>query len=99
MNGQVAFVLVTIYLVVVAGASLVAFVAYGMDKRWAKLGSRRVPEQTLHVVALLGGWPGALAGQRVFRHKTKKVRFRAVFWLVVVVHVAVVIGVVYLLIS
>lgn len=41
-------------------------------------------------MALLGGWPGALLGQRQFRHKTKKLSFLIVFWLVVVLHVAIV---------
>ena len=88
--------LATAYLIVVAITSLVAFIAYGFDKRWARTGKRRVPEQTLHVMSLLGGWPGALAGQRLFRHKTQKLSFRIVFWLTVVMHLGVVGGVVYL---
>lgn len=56
--------------------SLLTFLLYGMDKRAAKQGARRVPEVRLHVLALLGGWPGAWLGQRVFRHKTIKVSFR-----------------------
>lgn len=70
--------------------SVVSFVAYGLDKGRAGNGSRRIPEQTLHLLAFLGGWPGALLGQRQFRHKTKKVSFLIVFWLVVVLHVAIV---------
>jgi uncharacterized membrane protein YsdA (DUF1294 family) len=85
-----------VYLVVVALMSVVAFVAYGFDKRRARKNGRRVPEKTLHLMALFGGWPGALIGQRVFRHKTQKISFRIVFWLCVVLHLAVVGGVVYL---
>jgi uncharacterized membrane protein YsdA (DUF1294 family) len=70
--------------------SFACFVAYGWDKRSAATGSRRVPEQTLHILALLGGWPGALLGQRHFRHKTKKLSFLIVFWCVVALHVAIV---------
>lgn len=70
--------------------SIACFVAYGWDKRCAANGSRRVPEQTLHILALLGCWPGALLGQRQFRHKTKKLSFLIMFWCVVVVHVAIV---------
>jgi len=70
--------------------SLVCFTAYGLDKRRAANGNRRIPEQTLHILALLGGWPGAWLGQRQFRHKTKKVSFLIVFWCVVVLHVAIV---------
>jgi uncharacterized membrane protein YsdA (DUF1294 family) len=69
-------------------SSPTAWTAYGLDKRRASSGGRRVPERTLHLLALLGGWPGALLGQRRFRHKTQKVSFRIVFWVVVVLHVA-----------
>src|SRR6187455_1139844 len=79
-----------IYLGLVFVMSAVCFTAYGLDKRLAVNGSRRVPENTLQLLALLGGWPGALLGQRQFRHKTKKVSFLIVFWLVVVLHVAIV---------
>ena len=85
------------YLVVVLVLSLVAFVFYGFDKRRARKDGRRVPEKTLHLIALFGGWPGALIGQRVFRHKTQKLSYRIVFWLCVMLHLAVVAGAVYLL--
>lgn len=81
---------IVIYLILVFLMSFVCFTAYGLDKRLAKIGSRRIPEQTLHILALLGGWPGALLGQRYFRHKTQKLSFLLVFWCVVVMHVAVV---------
>jgi uncharacterized membrane protein YsdA (DUF1294 family) len=83
------------YLSLVAVMSCACFVAYGLDKRRASNGSRRVPEGTLHLLALLGGWPGALLGQRQFRHKTQKVPFRIVFWVAVALHVAVVGAVAY----
>ena len=44
----------------------------------------RVKETSLHLLELLGGWPGALAGQHFFQHKTRKVRFQVVFWGIVV---------------
>lgn len=61
--------------------SLVTFCVYGMDKSAAKRGKQRVPESTLHLLSLLGGWFGALLGLKVFRHKTKKRRFLVIFWL------------------
>jgi uncharacterized membrane protein YsdA (DUF1294 family) len=77
------------YLLLVAVASAAAFAAYGFDKRRAgTAGARRIPERTLHLLALAGGWPGALVAQRQFRHKTQKTRFRMVFWATVALHVA-----------
>ena len=81
---------VVIYLSIVAMMSVVCFAAYGLDKRRATIGGRRIPERTLHVLAFLGGWPGALLGQRVFRHKTKKLPFLIAFWFVIALHVALV---------
>ncbi|MFO0796596.1 MAG: DUF1294 domain-containing protein [Gemmataceae bacterium] len=80
---------VVAYLLVVAVASAAAFAAYGFDKRRAGTpGARRIPERTLHVLALAGGWPGALVAQKQFRHKTQKTRFRVVFWATAALHVA-----------
>ena len=59
--------------------SLVAFAAYAADKAQAATRRQRVSEQALHLVSLLGGWPGALVAQRHFRHKTRKARFQVLF--------------------
>ena len=80
-----------LYLILVPVMSLVTFTAYGLDKRRAVSGRDRIRERTLHLFALLGGWPGALLGQRFFRHKTIKFSFRAVLWLIVAVHVGLVV--------
>ncbi|WP_339665963.1 DUF1294 domain-containing protein [uncultured Pseudomonas sp.] len=66
--------------------SIASFVQYAIDKRSAEIGRWRTPENTLHITELLGGWPGALIAQQVFRHKTRKASFQAVFWLIVLVH-------------
>lgn len=73
-------------LVAYAALSLVLFAMYGFDKAAAKRGGRRIPEASLHLVAVLGGWPGALAARHLFRHKTKKQPFRAVFWCTVILN-------------
>ena len=85
------------YIAIVGILSLVAFVAYGFDKRRAQASGRRLPEHTLHLLALFGGWPGGLLGQRIFRHKTQKFGFRFVFWLCVTLHLAAVTGIAQLL--
>jgi uncharacterized membrane protein YsdA (DUF1294 family) len=87
------------YMSVVVVMSLVCFVTYGFDKRRAVNGGRRVSERTLHLMAVLGGWPGALLGMRQFRHKTQKVTFRVVFWLLVALHVGLVCAVAYALVA
>ncbi len=66
--------------------SIFTFFAYRSDKRKAEAGEWRIPEFTLHISALLGGWPGAFLGQRAFRHKTAKISFQLVFWIVLLTH-------------
>ena len=87
------------YLIVVMVMSVASFIAYWLDKRRARSGGRRVPERTLQTLAFLGGWPGALLAQQQFRHKTQKVRFLVVFWLVVVFHVGIMGAVAYAIVN
>jgi len=68
--------------------SVLAFLLYGIDKRRALSGGRRTPENTLHLIELLGGWPGALIAQQAFRHKTRKLSYQLLFWLIVLLHQA-----------
>lgn len=81
------------------GFSIVLFVLYGWDKRQATVDRRRIPENTLHILALLGGWPGAFAGQKLFRHKTRKTSFQIVFWLTVAGHLLLLAGLYYLFLA
>lgn len=76
------------WVAVYLGASLCCFLVYAWDKQAARRERRRVPESTLHVWSLLGGWPGALLAQQYLRHKSVKASFRAVFWLTVAANVA-----------
>ncbi len=69
---------------IVVGVSFIAFVVQWIDKRQAEASGRRVPENFLHLMELAGGWPGAFLAQRLFRHKTVKVSYQAIFWLIVV---------------
>ncbi|MCO6055716.1 DUF1294 domain-containing protein [Pseudomonas sp. MOB-449] len=69
--------------------SLVCFVAYWRDKRFAMAGAQRTPESRLHLYEILGGWPGGLLAQRLIRHKNRKVAYQVKFWLIVAVHLAV----------
>ena len=67
--------------------SVTTFLFYGYDKRQSLKNGWRVPEAVLHMLALSGGSPGALAGQILFRHKTRKLRFKAVFVAIVLLQV------------
>ncbi|MAC18954.1 MAG: cold-shock protein [Phycisphaerae bacterium] len=74
--------------VVLAIINLIAFTAHGMDKRAAVRGVRRIPEARLHLWELLGGWPGAILGMCLFRHKVRKASYLVVTILIVTLWVA-----------
>lgn len=67
--------------------TLLTFAFYGIDKHRAVRQKGRIPEAVLHLLALAGGTVGAFAGQIVFHHKTKKLKFQAVFIAIIVVQV------------
>lgn len=62
------------------------YLVYSWDKRQARAAGQREPENLLHLLELLGGWPGAWIAQRRLRHKTTKLSFQLVFWLIVGLH-------------
>ena len=64
-------------------ASAVAAIAYRLDKSAAERNAWRTSEMMLHFIAVIGGWPGALVAQEVFRHKSRKLSFRLVLWMTV----------------
>jgi uncharacterized membrane protein YsdA (DUF1294 family) len=69
-----------------AALNLFTFVRYWLDKEAARKDEHRTPEDSLHLLALLGGWPGALLAQRMFRHKSSKRSFQQTYWTTVVLH-------------
>lgn len=56
--------------------NLIAFALMGLDKGRAKRGRWRISEKALFLPAVLGGSLGAIAGMRLFHHKTKHWYFR-----------------------
>lgn len=68
------------------GASLITYGCYSRDKTAAQNAGRRIPESTLHLMSLFGGWPGALIAQMLLRHKTRKPSFLVGYWFTVIVN-------------
>lgn len=66
--------------------SWITYRCYAGDKAAAQKGTWRTPENTLHLLALFGGWPGALVAQQKLRHKNKKSSFLVVFWGTVIIN-------------
>ncbi|WP_050712365.1 DUF1294 domain-containing protein [Vibrio coralliirubri] len=78
-------------IVIVIGSvlmSMLTYLMYAKDKRAAINGNWRVPEKTLHIFSVAGGWLGALIAQDKLRHKTQKQPFRAIYWVTVAMNVA-----------
>ncbi len=63
---------IIVYLIVI---NLIAFLSMFIDKKKAKWGKWRIPEDTLFLYAILGGTIGSIIGMYTFRHKTKKPKF------------------------
>ncbi len=59
---------------------------YATDKRRAVSGGWRIPEKRLHLIDVLGGWPGGWIARRRLRHKTSKIPFVVVFWMTALLH-------------
>ncbi|MCM8531268.1 MAG: DUF1294 domain-containing protein [Lentisphaeraceae bacterium] len=77
-----------IFLWIYLSLSFITFIIYAKDKRAARKATWRTPEQTLHLLALLGGWPGALVAQQLLRHKTQKKSFRILFWITLILNLS-----------
>jgi len=82
ITGKLPLTVLGVYVV----ASVIAFIAYAFDKSAAEKEQWRTKESTLHLFGLMGGWPGALLAQKVFRHKSRKREFQIVFWATVVLN-------------
>lgn len=78
------------WLIIYGVMSVVTLLAYLIDKIAAMRGRRRISECFLHAFEFGCGWPGALLGQYVFRHKSSKKGYRIVFWILVVLNIGLV---------
>src|SRR5947209_3604931 len=67
--------------------SLVTLIAYGWDKFRAIREKSRIRERTLHLLEFFGGWPGAIIGRTLFRHKRRKLGFSIITGLISLLHI------------
>lgn len=67
--------------------SIFLFALYGIDKAQAQANGRRIPEKTLHTLALAGGFIGGLIGRSLFHHKTRKPVFSFILLASLTLHV------------
>lgn len=75
---------------VLLGLNVVSFGLFGLDKRRARRGARRIPESTLLLSGLVSGTAGAWLAMRTFRHKSRQRSFQAQLGLATLVDAAVV---------
>jgi len=81
---------IVIYLIAI---NLITVLAMYIDKRKAKKARRRIPENTLFMLAFLGGGIGGIIGMYAFRHKTKKAKFVVGFPAIVILEILIVIAI------
>ena len=74
------------YFIWIATLSVITFFWYGFDKGQSKRRGLRVPELILHLLALLGGFPGGWLGRLAFRNKTQKGTFTLVLIASTILH-------------
>lgn len=72
--------------------SLITLLLFAIDKQKAIKSQRRISERSLLTAALCCGWPGALAGRTMFRHKTQKQPFSLWLYLIAAAHFALLIA-------
>lgn len=71
--------------------NIISFIIYGIDKLKAKKKYRRIKEKTLITLSLIGGPLGSIMGMYIFRHKTKKIKFKIlnllslILWIIIIV--------------
>ena len=77
------------------GINILTFLVYGIDKWKARKGKWRISEATLLLLAAVGGSVGAWAGMSVWHHKTLHKKFRYGVPLILIIHVALIIFLLY----
>lgn len=79
-----------------AAVNILLCLLMGLDKLFAKLQRRRIPEKTLFLLAIIGGGLGGTLGMYSFRHKTKHTAFAIGFPALTILQIA---AVIYLMVN
>ncbi len=85
-----AGLLSSMVLLLISVINAITYWMYAQDKEAAQAGNRRVPENTLHILSVLGGWPSAWLAQQKLRHKTQKQPFRKIYFCTIVFNILII---------
>lgn len=75
-----------LYLVII---NIFGVAIMAVDKKRARSGAWRIPENNMMLVALAGGSAGIYLGLRLFRHKTKHLKFAFIVPVILLVQIVV----------
>lgn len=85
-----AGLLSSMVLLLISVINAITYWMYAQDKEAAQAGNSRVPENTLHILSVLGGWPSAWLAQQKLRHKTQKQPFRKIYFCTIVFNILII---------
>lgn len=83
---------IIIYLIIM---NLFGFLIMLIDKKRAEHSKWRIKENTLFIIALIGGSIGTIIGMYTFRHKTQKTKFIIGFPAIIIIQILIVIGIIF----
>lgn len=81
-----------IFLIIFLLINIVTFFVYYVDKRKAQRGQWRIPEASLLLLAFFGGAIGAFLAMIIFHHKTRKLKFRLLVPVFMVIQLVLIMG-------
>lgn len=76
------------YLIII---NIIEFILMGLDKLFAIKHKERIPEITLLFLSFIGGSIGAILGMIIFKHKTKKWKFKILYTIFLLMHILLII--------
>lgn len=70
--------------------NIITFIMYGIDKQQAIKNNYRISETTLLTLSLIGGSIGSILGMIIFHHKTKKLKFKLLNTIFLIIHILII---------